>query len=468
VTDVDPRGLDRAALAHFADTRRDAFEAMLEALVEIPSVSAEPARAADVRRCGEAAIALIREHGGEARLVETAGAPIVLGRLAHDTPRAVVSAYNHLDVQPANEPEWRTDPFDLAIDRATGRYVGRGATDDKGPALTALLGARAAIDAGVPIDVRFVWELEEEIGSPSFRAALEAHSADFATESVVVSDTVWLTAGKPSTPAGLRGLQSFSLVLRTADHDLHSGLVGGAARNPLTELAALVGELVDARTGDVKLPGFADGTIPLADDERAEFISSGFTVEQWKQDHQLDKVRTEDRVEVMERIWARPTLEVHGLVGGYQGPGVKSAVPAWGELKLSCRMVPEMRGGRVLDAVRRFLAARAPDVELVPHGCLEPFRGLSRGPLADAIRDAYAFGFGQRAALTREGASIGAVPTMAEVLGVPITFLGLSLPEHGYHAPNERYDWHQARGGIAAFAHYFAALAAGVGRTPGG
>lgn len=449
--------LDRAALARFAHAQRPAFEAELRRLVEIPSISADPARAADVARAAQAAAEILESRGARAEILDTPGAPLVVGSFGEAPGRPTITVYNHLDVQPANEPEWRTDPFVLQIE--DGIYRGRGTTDDKGPALTALLGAQAAHAAGVPANLRVLWELEEEIGSPNFRAGLERHHDRLRTDSIVVSDTVWLTRGKPSTPTGLRGLQSFSLHLETADHDLHSGLVGGAARNPLSELAWLVGQMMDGRTGEILIPGFADDALPLSARAAQDFARAGFSTATFRHDHALHALRTEDPAEIMARIWARPTLEVHGFVGGYVGPGIKSAVPARAELKMSCRMVPRMRGADVIARVEAFARARIPDVRVVPEGRLEPYEGLSEGPWADAIREAYRFGFDEEPALTREGASIGAVPTMAQVLGAPILFLGLSLPEHGYHAPNESYDWEQASGGIAAFARYFEAAA---------
>jgi len=439
-------------MAHACSTVKPAVSS--KTLVEIPSVSADPDRMHDVLRVAEAACQILRAHGATAELLDTEGGPpIILGTLANDSRAPTLTVYNHLDVQPANEPEWKSDPFVLKVDGDV--YSGRGSTDDKGPALTALYGALAAREMGVDTNVRFLWELEEEIGSPHFRSGLNRHRARLAdTRSIVVSDTVWLTRGKPSTPTGLRGLQSFSLHLETADHDLHSGLVGGAARNPLTELAGVVAEMVDAYSGRVKIPGFYEDVEELSDAEAAEFARAGFTTETFKKDHQISALRTDDPEEIMRRIWAEPTLEVHGFVGGYVGPGIKSAVPARAEAKLSCRMVPRMRGARTLALVEAFVKQRIPDVRVVAESTLEPYRGIAAGPLADAIRDAYEFGFGTRPAFTREGASIGAVPTMSEILQRPILFLGLSLPEHGYHAPNECYDWTQASGGMAAFARY--------------
>ena len=366
--------------------------------------------------------------------------------------------YNHLDVQPADGDDWRTDPFQLTTHG--DRYIGRGATDDKGPALTALFGALAARSADVPINVNFLWELEEEVGSHHFEDALLRNRDSLKrTDAIVVSDTVWVTRGKPSSPAGLRGMQPFVLTLRTATTDLHSGITGGVVRNPLAELMQVVCACVEARSGRVLIPGFYDDVEPLTPAEEQAFRESGFSLETFKRDHQVASLRETDPLEVMRRLWAMPTFEVHGVVGGYTGPGVKAAIPPRAEVKLSCRLVPNMTCQTTLDRVRAFIAERFPDVEVHAEPGLEPFKGRTSGPLADAVRAAYRFGFGSEAVFTREGGSIGAVPTMERILGKPVVFLGLSLPEHGYHAPNEFFDWEQAEGGIAAFAHFFAQLA---------
>lgn len=450
--------LTRDALKAFAESHRAAFEAELKTLVEIPSISADPARKGDVRRCAEAAAELFARHGGRAEVLETEGNPLVLGWFGEDPALPTVTVYNHMDVQPANEPEWIADPFAFVVEGDT--YKGRGSTDDKGPAVTALFGALAAKAAGVPLNIKFLWELEEEIGSPNFLGGLQRHKDKLKTDAIVVSDTVWITRGKPSTPAGLRGLKGFRLTLETADHDLHSGVVGGAARNPLMELVKVVAELVDGETGQVKVPGFYDEVVPPAEAELQGWANSGFTVATFKKDHMIFGMRTEEPLEVLKRVWGMPTMEVHGIVGGYTGPGLKAAVPPRAEVKMSCRLVPDMDGDRTIQKVKAFVNERFPDVEFhIEHG-LAPFKGHTQGRYAEAIRDAYAFAFGAPCAFTREGGSIGAVKTMEDVLGCEVYFLGLSLPSHGYHAPNENYDWEQAGGGIAAFARYFQTVSA--------
>jgi len=275
----------------------------------------------------------------------------------------------------------------------------------------------------------------------------------------VVSDTIWIAKGRPAMPYGLRGLLGVRLSLRTGTADAHSGLTGGAARNPLTELCELVNACVDAGTGRVKIPGFYDDVVPPTKAEIQSFLASGFKVAGFKKAYGFTSLRTTDPAEVLRRIWAQPTFEVHGLAGGYIGPGVKMIVPGYAELKVSMRLVPNQKPEQIFRLFTRFVKERNPNVVVEAEGMLQPFKGLFRGPYADAARRAMKAGFGKEPALIREGGSIGAVTTMQRAWGVPIVFLGLSLPEHGYHAPNEYFDWGQASGGMKALAAYFSELA---------
>jgi acetylornithine deacetylase/succinyl-diaminopimelate desuccinylase-like protein len=456
--------LSRAALAQFAERVRPEYESALRELVEIPTVSSDPAHARDIARGAQVAAGLIRRAGGRARVLRTPGHPVVLGEIPAPPGAPTVVLYNHLDVQPAAREEegWRSEPFRLA--RHGDRYFGRGTTDDKGPALAALFGARAAREAGVSVHVRFLWEMEEEIGSPSLEPVLRTLGRARRPHSVVVSDAAWLDRRRPTSIAGLRGFVGFRFELDTADGDAHSGDVGGAARNPLAELMQVAADLHDARTGRVKVPGFYDDVVPLRARERADFRRSGFSLAAYRRDNHLRRLRTTDPVEVLERIWARPTLEIHGLAGGYTGPGIKSAVPGHGELKVSCRLVPRQRPEAIGRLVSRFVRERHPDVVVHVEGGALPYEGTSEGPVADAVREAMSFAFGRTPAFVRDGGTIGAVVSMERILGCPVAFLNLSLPEHGYHAPNENFDWGQAAGGIAAFARYLE-MASGRGRA---
>ncbi len=447
----------RAQLESYVQDTRPRFEHLLAEMVELPSISMDPAHASDVRKTATLAVQFLKELGAEARIVETGGQPVVSGGWITGAKHPTVTIYNHLDVQPAQEPEWRRSPF--AFYKKDGIYHGRGATDDKGPALAALLGARYAIEQGVPINVRFLWELEEEIGSPHFAAALKQARAVPKPDSVVVSDTIWIAKGRPAMPSGLRGLLCVKLSLRTAKVGAHSGLTGGAARNPLAELCALAEACVDARSGRVKIPGFYEDVVPPTKAEIRHFLASGFDVKRFMRAFGLQSLRATDPAEVLRRIWAAPTFEVHGLVGGYQGPGVKTVVPAHGELKVSMRLVPNQKPEKIFTLLRRFATKQNPNVTVEAEGMLQPFRGLVSGPYADAMRRAVRAGFSKEPAFIREGGSIGAVAMMQEAWRVPILFMGLSLPEHGYHAPNEYFDWGQASGGMKAFAAYCKELA---------
>jgi acetylornithine deacetylase/succinyl-diaminopimelate desuccinylase-like protein len=450
--------LDKKSLVAYAQSERAHFEDTLKEFVEIPTVSADPARQGDIRRLAERSAQLVRDFGGSAEVLETAGNPIVTGRFPGDSGAPSVTVYNHLDVQPASretEP-WNTDPFVFTKDG--DRYFGRGTTDDKGPALSALWGIRAAREAGVRANLGVLWEFEEEIGSENFEAAIKKHRAKLTTGHVIVSDTIWVSRKQPACPAGLRGLQGFELVLETGTTDQHSGVTGGAARNPIGELMKLVTEMYDATTGKVKIKGFYDDVEPPTKQELAEFRNSGFTIKQFKKDHLFKSIRSDDPLDVMKRIWAMPTFEVHGVVGGYTGPGIKTIIPPKASVKISCRLVAAQDPKRILKLVKQFVKERNPDVKVVAEGSMYPYKAPTTGPLAETVKQAMKFAFGRDPVFVREGGSIGAVISMEQVLDCPVMFLGLSLPEHGYHAPNENFDWQQASGGMVAFAKYFSLL----------
>lgn len=445
-------------LVSYIDAVRPRYEEMLGEMVELPSISMDPAHAPDIRRTADLAIQFLHERGAEAHVIETGGHPVVAGGWSTSSKHPTVTMYNHLDVQPAQEPEWRQPPF--AFRNENGIYHGRGTTDDKGPALSALLGAYYTVQQGLPINIRFVWELEEEIGSPHFGAALKQRAVIPTPDSVLVSDTIWISKNRPAMPCGLRGLLGVRLILRTGDTDAHSGLTGGAARNPLAELAELAHACVDARTGRVKIPGFYDDVVPPTKREIKDFLASGFRVKRFMEAYRFRSLRTMNAAEVLRRIWAMPTFEIHGLVGGHIGPGVKTVVPGHGELKVSMRLVPGQQPQKVFQLLKRFVAKHNPNVQVKAAGMLEPFRGVSSGPYAEAAKRAGRAGFGKEPVFIREGGSIGAAVVMQRLWRVPILFMGLSLPEHGYHAPNEHFDWGQASAGIRAFVAYFSELAA--------
>lgn len=444
-------------LKKYAAAKRGEYEDDFKKIVEIPTISVEPERKADVHRGAEFAASLLESAGAKTRLYETKGHPIVYGRFDRGANLPTVTVYNHLDVQPAESDDWHTPPFEFV--KKGDRYFGRGTTDDKGPAITAFYGARYAWEHDVPLNIHLLWELEEEIGSPNFEPTIKANAKEFATDSVVVVDTVWVSRSRPAQPAGLRGLQGFRFTLQTGETDQHSGTAGGAARNPVTELCQLISECVDGRTGRVKIPGFYSDVVPPSKKDLEDLKKSGFTTRDFKRDHLFRSLRVDDALEIMKRVWMMPTFEVHGIAGGYQGPGVKTIIPPKATAIVSCRLVPKMDPKKVVRLVTDFVKQKNPDVKVSSEHALPAYQGKTTGPYADAIRASMKFAFGKEPVFVREGGSIGAVLSMEKVFKAPVFFLGLSLPEHGYHAPNENYDWGQAEGGMAAFADYFRRIA---------
>ena len=455
-----PNALDRNQLFEFAKNHRDEYEALLKRFVETPTVSCDPAHAEDIRAGLDLTVETLRKFGGTVDVYKASkGNPLVHGVFGSSKNVPTVTVYNHIDVQPASketEP-WDSEPF--VMTKKGDSYFGRGTTDDKGPALAALYGARAAMEADIPININFLWEFEEEIGSPNFESIISKAASNLRTDSVVVSDTVWVSRERPASSAGLRGLLGFLLTLETGEVDTHSGETGGASRNPIAELMRLVCDLYDPRTGRIKIKGFYDDVIPPSKQELNDWANCGFSVRAFKKAHHLKLMRTQDSLEVMKRIWGMPTFEVHGVVGGYQGPGVKSIVPPRAEVKASFRLVPVQDPEKIKKQLKAAVKELNPDVKLQFESAAPAFRTVLEGPLPEALKDAVKFAFKRDAVFVRDGGTIGAMTSIEKILKCPVLFLGLSLPEHGYHAPNENFDWQQASGGMVAFAKYFEEIA---------
>src|ERR671918_491734 len=397
-----PTTLKRDNLLSFAESHREEFESLLRRFVETPTVSVDPNHLDDIRKGVELTVETIEGYGGKVEIYRAEkGNPVIHSVFGNDSSLPTVTVYNHIDVQPASketEP-WETEPF--VFTKKGDTYYGRGTTDDKGPALSALFGARAAIEANVPVNIRFLWEFEEEIGSPNFEKIISKAAPSLKTESVVVSDTVWVSRNRPASSAGLRGLLGFILRLETATVDTHSGETGGASRNPIAELMQVVCDLYDVRTGKVKIKGFYDDVIPPSKQELQDWANCGFSISAFKKAHHLKKMRTEDPLEVMKRIWGMPTLEIHGVVGGYQGPGVKSIVPPRAEVKASCRLVPGQDPKKIRKLIEGAVKEKNADVKMHFEKAAQAFRTPMNGPLPGLLKEAVKFAFERDAVFVR-------------------------------------------------------------------
>ncbi|MBT2400313.1 dipeptidase [Streptomyces sp. ISL-100] len=450
----------------YIDTHRTAFLGDLADWLRIPSVSAQPDHAADVRRSAEWLSAKLKETGFPVTEIwPTAGAPAVFAEWPSGDPAApTVLVYGHHDVQPAaREDGWHTAPFEPEI--IDGRLYARGAADDKGQVFFHTLGVRAHLAATgrttPAVNLKLLIEGEEESGSPHFRALVEERAQRLAADAVIVSDTGMWSEDTPTVCTGMRGVADCEIELYGPDQDIHSGSFGGAVPNPATVAARLVAALHDENE-HVTIPGFYDGIIELTDRERELFAELPFDEAQWLRTARSRATLGEAGHTTLERVWARPTAEVNGIGGGYQGPGGKTIVPSSAHLKLSFRLVAGQEPEKIEQSVREWIASRVPagirheiTFGAATRPCLTP---LDHPALQSVVR-AMGRAFGQKIRFTREGGS-GPAADLQDVLGAPVLFLGISVPSDGWHAPNEKVEIDLLLKGVETTAYLWGDLAA--------
>ncbi|MGY1437838.1 dipeptidase [Streptomyces reniochalinae] len=454
------------AVRAFIDDQRAAFLADLSAWLRIPSVSADPGRADDVRRSADWLAAALRATGFPvAEVWETDGAPAVFAEWPAADPAApTVLVYGHHDVQPADVADgWHSEPFEPQ--ERQGRLYGRGAADDKGQVFFHALGVRAHLAAtgrtAPAVGLKLLIEGEEESGSPHFTALLRDHAARLACDAVVVSDTGMWDENTPTVCTGMRGLTDCQIDLRGPDQDIHSGSFGGAVPNPATEAARIAAALHD-EDRRVTLPGFYDGVLPLTDEERTLFAELPFDEDAWVRTAHSHATLGEHGYTTLERVWARPTAEVNGIGGGYQGPGGKTIVPAHAQLKLSFRTVAGQDEEQIQRMLRAWVADRVPagiEHEITFFGATRPCLTPLDHPALRSLTRAMSRAFGQRVRFTREGGS-GPAADLQDALGAPVLFLGISVPSDGWHAPDEKVEMDLLFKGAETAAYLWEDLAA--------
>jgi acetylornithine deacetylase/succinyl-diaminopimelate desuccinylase-like protein len=461
-------------LGDWVDGERERILSTLCDWLRIPSISAQPDHADDVRASAQFTARLLAEAGLEhVEVLETGGGnplhgagglPSVYGDHLHAGPDApTVLVYGHHDVQPVDPlDEWTSPPFQPVV--ADGQVRGRGAVDDKGQVLfqvEAVRGLLAEGGEGLPVNLRFLVEGEEEVGSPHFEALLEREGDRLACDVVVVSDTDMWSAEVPSVCVGMRGLVAFGVELRTAPADLHSGLFGGAVPNPAHLVARLVAALHD-RAGRVTLPGFYDDVRPLTPAEQASLEAIPVDEEAWRRMAGVGRLEGEAGRSLLERIWTRPTCDVTGISVGYAGPGVKTIVPAQGRFTATFRLVPDQRPDAVDGAFRRWLAERVPEgveVGVTTMGGVAPALTPVDHPAMAALCRAVARVWGKAPVFTRIGGS-GPEEALGRVLAAPVLYLGVALPDDHFHAPDERMVLAQFWKGLLAAAELWHELGA--------
>jgi acetylornithine deacetylase/succinyl-diaminopimelate desuccinylase-like protein len=448
----------------------DELHADLDAWLRIPSISTDPARAADIRRSAEwLAQAFTRTGVPTVEVWDTGGGPSVYAQWSSADPQApTVLVYGHHDVQPVDPLElWETGPFEPTI-RGEELYA-RGAADDKGQVLFHLLGLRAHLAAtgrDTPaVTLKYLIEGEEESGSRHFEELLRQHRDRLDCDVIVVTDTGMFARDVPSTCTAMRGMVDCEVHFHGPDVDVHSGSFGGAVPNPLTAMARMVAALHDA-DGVIQLPGFYDDVVPLTDAERVLFGKLPFDEGAFVTGPAASRAAAgELGYTTLERVWGRPTAEVNGIWGGYNGPGTKTIVPADAYAKLSFRLVADQGPAAIQDAVRRFVGEHTPagirSSVTFPGPGVRPCATPLDHPALKAVVSCLGRAFDQDVLITREGGS-GPEATLVDVLGAPVVFLGVGLPEDHIHSPNERVVLPMLYKGAEAAAYLWSELPAAL------
>jgi acetylornithine deacetylase/succinyl-diaminopimelate desuccinylase-like protein len=437
----------------------------LKDFVSIPSISTDPNAKADMLRAAEWAADQLRRLGCQnVQILPTAGHPVVYGEiLAAGASKPTILVYGHYDVQPAEPLElWNSPPFE-PTQRGENLYA-RGASDMKGQVVITLKAVEALMrNGGLPINVKFMIEGEEEIGSPNLERFIADHKELLASDFALNPDTGMIGAQVPTITYGLRGMAYFELRVSGPEQDLHSGLYGGAVHNPAQALCELIAGMHDAH-GRVTLPGFYDSVRPLSAEERAEMallpMDDAFYLEQTG----VPALYGEAGYSSNERVGARPTLEINGLLSGFTGEGVKTVLPARAMAKISTRLVPDQNPEQVHQQLRQYLETHAPPTvrwELIKLAGGSPSVTDIHMPGVKALYRALEDTWGVRPLYRREGGSVPVTAQMCQLLGIDSVLTGFGLPDDNLHAPNEKLHLPTFYRGIEALTRFFSLMGEG-------
>jgi len=448
------------------DARLDDALERLMAFLRIPSISTDPAHAADCAGAADWLVSDLQSIGIEAKRRDTPGHPMVVGHVPGAGPHLLF--YGHYDVQPVDPLDlWRTDPFAPVIEESAGngRVIrARGASDDKGQLMTFVEACRAWRDVAgaLPCAITFFFEGEEESGSPSLIPFLRAHAAELAADIALVCDTSMVAPGVPSIASQLRGMLKEEFTLHGPRIDLHSGHYGGPALNPLKEIARLIASFHDD-TGRVAVAGFYDGVDEVPEALLRQWRGCGFDEESYLRSVGLSRPHGEAGYSTLEQQWARPTLEINGLWGGYQGAGSKTVIPAEAHCKLTCRLVGAMDPDHVRARLRAHVKDRLPpDARISWDGDLDgspaAVMDIARPEFA-AARAALSAEWGREAVFCGMGGSIPVVGHFKDILGMESMLIGFAQEDDAIHSPNEKYNVASFHKGMRSWVRVLAALA---------
>ncbi|HLW47858.1 MAG TPA: dipeptidase [bacterium] len=449
----------------FADTHRKRFESELSDLLRIPSISTLPDHRDDTRRAAHWIAEYLRSMDLPVELTETVGYPLVYAEWLGAPGRPTLLGYGHYDVQPVDPLDlWTSPPFQPAV--RGGRLFARGAADDKGQILTLIAAMRAYLQTAgkLPINVKLLIEGEEESGGAEIAAYVRDHAGRLRADACLVLDSGMFAPGVPAITLGLRGIVGAEVEVTGAARDLHSGGYGGVAPNPFQALAEIITGLKD-KDGRILIPGFYDRVVPPPPEETAAWKALPFDEAAFLRDEVGATALTgEPGYGVLERMWARPTLEVHGMPGGFTGAGSKTVIPARASAKISMRLVANQQPREIIDAFESHVRAITPkgvrvEVKRRAGSGAVPVVISPHSPAIAAARRALTEAFGREAVFVRAGGSVPIVSEFAGRLGLPVIVTGWSLPDANAHSPDESLDLAHFHKGIAAVMRLFEHLA---------
>ncbi|AFZ66017.1 dipeptidase [Deinococcus peraridilitoris] len=437
-------------------------DAELFDFLRIPSVSADSRRKGDMLRAAEFLQSKLASLGFTARVDRTAGHPVVYAERVASPERPTVLIYGHYDVQPeAPEGEWLSDPFEPTV--RDGRIYARGATDDKGQAYAHVQGVELLLGQGdLPVNVKFLLEGEEEVGSPNLETYLRERAEELACDVIVISDGSRFARDVPTVTYGLRGLSYIEVHVQGANRDLHSGSYGGAAPNPINALAQIIARLKDEQ-GRITIPGFYDSIAELTEQERAMWAQLPHSDQEFAASIGVSALPGEAGYSTLERLWARPTLDVNGIWGGYQGEGSKTVIAAKAGAKISMRLVPGQDPARITKLAQDYITSLAPQgvsVKVIDHHGGQPIAMDLDSPYIAAADRALQRVYGKKAAFGRTGGSIPIVASFRAILGAPVLLVDLGLNEDAPHSPNESFALEDYHNGILTSAYLLQELGA--------
>lgn len=437
-----------AAVLAEIDASLDTTRERLFSLLSIPSVSTDPAHAADCRRAADWVARDLAACGFSTEVRDTAGQPLVLAHHPGPGPHAPhLLYYGHYDVQPPDPVElWRTAPFSPALVEGPHgpRIVARGAVDDKGQVMTFLAAFRAwhKVTGTLPVRATVIIEGEEEIGSPNLEPFLIAEHKRLASDVAIITDTGMWNIDTPALTTRLRGMVYTEITLKGPNRDLHSGIYGGSALNPINALTRILGDLQDS-AGRVQIPGFYDDVRPLDPATAAQWASLGFDEKSFLGAIGLSHPAGERNIPGIERLWARPTADLNGVWGGYTGPGSKTVIPSEASAKLSFRLVPDQDPEKIVAGLKRFIAARAPEdatVDVKVFGASRAIEVPLDSPYVRAARAALADEYKKTPVMMGCGGSVPVVESLSRALGINSLLMGFALEDDQVHSPNEKFE----------------------------